>query len=257
MTIDRYKNKVVWADCLQFPKRLPDGCVDLIFADPPFNLNKEYDDNRNDYQEWCYEWIRQGFRLLKDSGSFYLMTIPRHLEWKMPIMATFGIFINLIRWRNVSAASNKRCFWGEYQPIMLYGKTKDYVFNTYAEIKDSGIRRWGGYTATSGFKGQMLDSWDDIRFVFAGSISHPEAILKSNSNQKVHPCQMPIGLAERVIRFSSNESDIVLDPFSGIFTTAIACIRLKRNFICIEKEFRYCKIGLQRIKNEVNQLRLF
>ena len=76
-------------------------------------------------------------------------------------------------------------------------------------------------------------------------------------SKEQHPTIKPVELMEHFIRLHSNEGDLVLDPFSGHFTTAIACIRLKRNFICIEKEFSYCKIGLQRIKNEVSQLKLF
>ena len=72
-----------------------------------------------------------------------------------------------------------------------------------------------------------------------------------------HPTIKPIELMEHFIRLHSNESDLILDPFAGSFTTAIAAIRLKRNFICIEKELAYVKIGRQRIKNEVSQLKLF
>jgi len=128
-------NQIICGDCLEVMKAWPDGCADLVFADPPFNIGKKYTkgDKRADYKEWCGLWIRECWRLLKDTGSFYLMTIPRHLDWKLPLLARKGIFINLIKWRNVSASHNKRSFWGEYQPIALYGKTDKYIFNTYAQ----------------------------------------------------------------------------------------------------------------------------
>ena len=81
--------------------------------------------------------------------------------------------------------------------------------------------------------------------------------IPSHPYKEVHFATYPPELVRRCIKAGCPIGGIVLDPFAGSFTTAIACIRLKRNWICIEKELRYCKIGLQRIKNEVNQLRLF
>ena len=243
---------IIQGDCLEVMQTFPDKSVDLIFADPPFNVGKDYGagvkgDSRIDYRDWCAGWITECFRVLKDTGSFYHMTIPKHLEWKMPIMAKFGQFINLIIWRNVSATHNKRSFWGEYQPIMVYGKTDQWLFNTYAEIYDCGFRRWGGYSEGSEFKGQMKDRWDDIPFVYAGSITHKEAYLKTGTNEKEHPCQMPEGIAKRAILFSSNENDLVLDPFLGSGTTAVAAKRLYRHWIGIELSEKYCELARKRV----------
>lgn len=179
------------------------------------------------------------------------MTLPRHLEWLFPLMSQYT-FINLVTWENMSVAHNKRSFWGEYQPILVYGKTKDYTFNTYAEICDRGWRRWGGYSKNSGFKGQMHDVWDGIPFVYAGSIKHPEAIIKPGTNSKEHPCQMPVGIVQRVILFSTNEGDIVLDPFIGIGTTAVAAIRNKRHYLGFESDPYYVELANKRIANELN-----
>ncbi len=227
---------------------------DLIFADPPFNIKKPYKDNRIDYKEWCADWITQGFRILKDTGSFYLMTLTKHLEWKMPIMAESGVFINLISWRNVTASRCPKSFWLEYQPIMLYGKTENYKFNRYAETFDSGERRWGGYSTEH--KGQLKDRWDDIPFVYAGSIKHPEAILLPGANKKACCCQMPMGLSNRAILFSTDKNDIVLDLFSHSGTTAVSCEKLNRRWIAIEDKEEYCKIIARRIDLERQQPRL-
>jgi len=245
---DKFLNKVVCGDCLELMRELPDGCVDLVFADPPFNVGKKYGayrDDRVDYRDWCAEWVFECFRLLSGPGSFYLMTITRHLEWLMPLMAGHGMFINLITWRNVSACHSKRQFWGEYQPILFYGKTTDYIFNTYAEIIPDGQRRWGGYSTE--YKGQFKDRWDDIPFVYAGSISHPEAVIMPGSSRKAHPAQMPVNLAKRAIRFSSNEGGVILDPFLGSGTTAVAAAELDRNFIGMELNPDYVEIARRRL----------
>lgn len=247
-------DQIICGDVLDILPKLPANSVDLIFADPPFNVGKAYQDNRADYHLWCRRWIGLCFRLLKPTGSFYLMTLSKHLEWKMPIMALHGKFINLIIWRNVSASHNKRQFWCEYQPIMLYGKTDDYIFNTYAQYCE-GVTFWAKERNTNA-KGQMKDRWDDITNIYAGSISHPEALIQSGTNKKAHPCQMPIGLAARAILFSTNEDAVMLDPFIGSGTTAIAAIRTNRHYIGIELEQGFVDLANERIRVENSQLKL-
>lgn len=245
-----WKDRIVQGDCLDVLAQMPDESMDLVFADPPFNVGKQYghSDNRKDYQMWCSEWIKECWRLLKPTGSFYLMTLPRYLEWKMPLMAKYGLFINLISWRNVASCNKrKRQFWNEYQPILLYAKSENYIFNTYAEIQDSGMRRWGGYKTE--FKGQMKDRWDDIPFVYAGSIKHKEAILKPGTRSKAHPCQMPEGLARRAILFSTNEGDIVLDPMMGSGTVALVAKRMGSHYIGIEISEAYVALAQRRLDN--------
>jgi len=199
--------------------------------------------------------MNQGFNILKDTGSFYLMTLTKHLQWKMPIMANSGVFINLIVWKNTTASRCARSFWLDYQPIMLYGKTDNYKFNRYSEKIVGGQQRWGGYSTE--YKGQMKDTWLDIPFVYSGSIKHPEAILKPGTNQKECCCQMPMGLSNRAILFSTDKNDIVLDPFSHSGTTAMSCEKLNRRWIVIEKEEKYCEVSAKRIEQERKQRKMF
>jgi len=241
------------ADCREVLPDLPK--VDLIFADPPFNVGKKYGettDNRSDYYEWCEAWIAECFDVLNNTGSLYLMTIPRHLEKLYPMLASYGVFINEIHWRNVSACHSKRGFWNTYQPILFYGKTKEYKFNTYAQVRKN-MNRWTEWF--TGAKGQMQDYWDDIPFIYAGSIRHKEAIMKPLTNKKVHPCQMPTELAARAIMFSSEEGDTVLDPFMGIGTVPFTARKLNRKSIGIEIEERYCEIAARRCSQEVMELK--
>jgi site-specific DNA-methyltransferase (adenine-specific) len=255
-------DKIICGDALEILKKMPANSVDLVFADPPFNVGKAYKDKRDDYRLWCRRWIGLCFRLLKPTGSFYLMTLSKHLEWKMPLMAIHGKFINLITWRNVSASHGKRSFWLEYQPIMLYGKTDEYIFNTYAQVDMDPVeryrkfnrKRWGGYSTE--YKGQLKDRWDNIPFVYAGSIKHKEAVLEKGTNKKAHPCQMPVTLAERAILFSTNEGDRVLDPFVGSGSTAIAAIRTDRHYTGIDLEQKFVDLTNERIREERSQLKL-
>lgn len=126
-------------DSLEIMRTLPSESVDMIFADPPFNIGKKYGgksitDKRSDYYEWCAAWIAEGFRLLKPTGTFYLMTIPRHVFRMGCEMEKHGVFINKIEWRNVSAFHNKRGFWSSTQPIVVFGKTDKFKFNKDAKL---------------------------------------------------------------------------------------------------------------------------
>lgn len=250
------------SDCLTMLKSIADESVDMVFADPPFDVNIKYNgykDKRVDYKEWCADWIAECFRILKPTGSFYLMTIDRHLEWKMPIMATHGIFINLIKWRNVSTVASKKQFWPSVQPILLYGKTKDYKFNANAELRKQMLTAKGMPTRWGKGKelqvGRLLDYWDDIKNIYVGSKPNEEAILAPGRKvQKAHPCQMPEMLPGRAILFSTDENDIVLDPFSGSSTTGIACKKLNRQFIGSELSAEYFELSKNRVAKLSEQL---
>ena len=88
----------------------------------------------------------------------------------------------------------------------------------------------------------MKDRWEDITFVYAGSIQHSEAILQPGTKKKAHPCQMPVGLPLRAIRFSSGEDAIVYDPFCGSGSTAVAAQFLKRKFIASDLSEEYVNL---------------
>lgn len=250
--IEDYINKVICGDCLEIMKGIPKGSVDLIWADPPFNVGKDYGsgtkaDQRNDYFEWCDKWIIEGFRILKDTGSFYLMNITKNIGRLQSTMNDYGIFLNLIIWKNVCSWATKKSYYPKYQPILFYGKTKDYYFDTYAQ-REKLFSRWGKMTGK--MQGQMGDIWLDIPFVWAGSTQHPEAILAPQSLSKIHPTQMPTDLAKRIIVFSSRRNDICVDLFAGVGAFGLSAYELGRRFIGIEINPDYCKIAEQRLAQE-------
>lgn len=250
--------KIILNDCISVLKGIPSESVDLVYADPPFNIGLNYDspidDRREDYVEWCQQWIAECFRILKPTGSFYMMTIAKHLCWKLPIMQQHGVFINIIIWRRIAANHTKRQFWSSYIPIMLFGKTGSYKFNTYAERQ---------LTPTSftiqhrNMQGQFKDTWDDIRPLVAGMVKGRESILCENKNYKKHPTQMPIGLARRALLFSTDAGDTVLDPFAGSGTVALACTELNRKNISIEISPVYYKMILERLQAVQPELPIF
>lgn len=223
-------NRIYNMDCLEFMKTLPSDCIDLIFADPPFNLKKDYGvdiDDREDYYEWCSTWIEECFRILKPTGSFYLMTIQKHLKYMLTFMDTWGIFQNQIVWKNTSMPSKKH-YTISYQPILFYSKTNKFYYKYDADGKlyDKPMP-WG--RKPKGFT--MKDLWDDIPFISGGCMASKEAILLPGTKKKYHPCQMPLALANRILLASSEEGDLVYDPFVGSGTFVVKARELNRKFL--------------------------
>lgn len=229
--------------------KLPDNSVDLIFADPPFNLGKDYGidkDKRNDYYEWCAEWIKEAFRILKSTGSFYLMTTQEHLCNMLIEMKKYGIQQNIIIWKNTSMPLKKK-YSIAYQPILYFTKTKNY---TYHHDADGAITKSALPYGKKPKSFTMKDLWDDIKFIAGGCMASKEAILYPGTKKKYHKCQMPLALANRIIKASSNEKDIVYDIFSGSGTFIVKAKELNRNYIGTEINKEYIdNIIIPRINN--------
>jgi DNA modification methylase len=240
------------SDCRLILPLLPK--VDLILTDPPYNVGKDYGDNgdsRKDYESWCREWLQASCDLLKETGSVYMKHLPKYGPIVLPILGQY-VFISHIVWPNASGAFHmERRYFPKWEIIYLYGKTDQYIFNRFAERQEPTPEnlRWGPYRTKA--QGQMGDIWEDIPFVYAGSIHHKEAIMEVGTNSKVHPCQMPEELARRGISFSTNPDAIILDPFMGSGTTLRAAKDLGRKAIGIEIEEKYCEIAAKRMSQSV------
>ena len=242
-------NTIYCIDCIKGLQQIDNDSVDLIFADPPFNLGKKYgnyNDKRDDYYEWCHDWIGCCRKVLKSTGSIYIMNVQQNIWMIQKSLEDYGfLFRNIIIWKNSSMPVKNR-FCINYQPILFYTKSKKYTFHYDAEKHISNaVIPWG--RKNKGFR--MIDQWNDIPFVPGGCMASKEAILKKDSKAKAHPCQMPIKLIERILKFSTNKNDIVIDPFIGSGTTAVACKKLQRHFIGFEINPEYVKIAKKRLSD--------
>ncbi len=240
---------------------LPPESVDLIFADPPFNVGKKYGNGHDDqdsaanYYAWCEQWIAECFRLLAATGTIYLMTITRHLARLYPMLASRGVFVNQINWRNVAAAHSKRGFWNSYQPILVYARTQDYIFNHYAQARsvDPASAKHSWESKRDPDHHRLLDEWPDIPNVYAGSSVHPEGILKPGTNSKLHPAQLPVALPERAILFSTNPGGLVLDPFAGVGACGLAALKHDRRYMGAEQNAEFAGVARQRLEWAISQ----
>lgn len=242
-------NQILQGDCLELFKKIPSNSIDCVFADPPFNLKKKYNSHKDklaqsEYLEWCEAWIDECLRVLKDSGFIFLHNIPKWLTFYAGFLNKKAVFRHWISWEAMTAPMGKTLQPAHYG-ILFYSKSDDR--SKFREIRYPHKRdRKGVLVKDYGGKKGILhpfgplcsDVWTDIHRI------------RHSKYRDEHPCQLPLHLLERIILMASDENDIVLDPFLGTGTSAIAAKRLGRNYIGFEKDEKYCKIAHTKVENE-------
>jgi len=253
-------NQVYYMDCIEGMKLIDSKTIDLIITDPPFNQSKKYENhndnmNKDDYLEWCELWIKEGFRSLKDTGSFYIQINSKNIINLGSICNKYGILQNICIWiKHSSPTPSIQRYAKNYQAWLFYTKTNNYKFLSNSEYI---YHRYEPYKCISGRNenGRKVDDiWEDISELSIGYLASKE-VLKDKNDKKIHNQQMPISLAKRMILHSSEPNDVVLDLFMGTGTTAIACLETNRNFIGFENDSKYYEVSNNRIKNIINQMR--
>ena len=248
--IDKYINQIIQGDCLEVIKNIPDNSIDMTFADPPFNLKKRYNgyaDNKesNAYLSWCKQWIHEMVRITKPTGSIFVHNIPKWLTCYSSYLNDIAYFKHWIAWDAPTAPMGKSLQPSHYG-ILYYvkdlKKSKFYEMRyPHKRCRKCGylLKDYGGKKAGLHPFGPLVsDVWTDIHRI------------KHNKYRDEHPCQLPIHLLERIILMSTDENDIVLDPFVGTGTTVIAAKRLGRRFIGIDIDKKYVNITKDKLSKE-------
>jgi len=249
---EKEDHRIMWGDVLDILTReVPDRSIDLIFADPPYNIGKNFIDlpdkwdSENSYLEWCYEWLELCIKKLKSNGSMYVMTATQHMpHFDIFLRDKVTILSRIVWYYDSSGVQAKKYFGSLYEPILHCVKDKNnYTFNSEdisVEAKTGAIRK-------------LIDYRKSIPTVYnskkvPGNVWEIHRVRYRMDEYENHPTQKPVALLERIIKASSNEGDIVLDPFSGTFTTSFVAMQLKRRSIGIEIQEEYVKIGLRRLQ---------
>lgn len=244
-------HKVFYADALEALKKLPDNSIDLIFADPPYNIGKNFNgqiekwETEESYLEWCYEWLDLCIQKLKSNGSFYVMTATQFMPYfDIHLRKKLTILSRLVWSYDSSGVQAKKYYGSMYEPILFCVKDKNnYTFNTNDILVE----------AKTGAKRKLIDYRKAVPTVYnsekvPGNVWEFSRVRYRMDEYENHPTQKPISLLERIIKASSNEGDLVLDPFSGTFTTCYVAKQLNRKSIGIELQDEYVKIGLRRLQ---------
>ncbi|MEI3802301.1 MULTISPECIES: adenine-specific DNA-methyltransferase [unclassified Chitinophaga] len=247
-----HSHTIIHGDALQALQTLvPDHSVDLIFADPPYNIGKNFNghiekwDTEEEYLNWCYQWLDLCIRKLKPAGSFYVMTATQFMPYFDIYLRQKINILSRIVWSYDSSGVQARKYFGSmYEPILFCVNDKNnYTFNAadiLIEAKTGAKRKLIDYrkSTPAAYNTQKVPGnvWDFAR------------VRYRMDEYENHPTQKPIALLERIIKASSNPGDIILDPFSGTFTTCAVAKELGRNCIGIEMQEEYIKIGLRRLQ---------
>ena len=238
-----------------FKEKIEDNSIDLIFVDPPYNIGKDFNGRKDKwktdelYLNWCYEWISLCLDKLKDTGSFYVMTSTQFIPYfDIYLRDKVQILSRIIWLYDSSGVQAKKYFGSMYEPILFCVKDKKkYTFNSDDILVE----------AKTGAKRKLIDYRKNppqpynTKKVPGNVWNYPRVRYRMDEYEN-HPTQKPIALLERIIKASSNEGDIVLDPFSGTFTTSFVAKKLKRKSIGIEIDETYSKIGIRRVLEQTN-----
>jgi len=244
-------HKIIWGDAVKvLENQIADNSIDLIFADPPYNIGKSFNGYKEkwssdeEYLKWCYKWLDLCIKKLKPNGSFYVMTATQFMPFfDIYLQNKINILSRIIWFYDSSGVQAKNYYGSLYEPILFCVKdTENYTFNTQdilVQAKTGAVRKLIDYRKNPP---QVYNSEK-----IPGNVWEFPRVRYRMQEYENHPTQKPIALLERVIKASSNENDLVLDPFSGTFTTSFVAKQLNRKSIGIELQDEYIKIGLRRL----------
>lgn len=254
--------KLYNADAVQFMKSLKNESVDLIFADPPYNIKKaEWDTfaSQKEYIEWSMEWIKEAYRVLKKTGSLYICgfsEILADLKW-----ASSGLFkgCKWLVWyyRN---KGNLGSDWGRsHESILHLRKSKDFIFNI-DEVRIAYNQHTLKYPKRQQAKTSQFSNGKDKKYEWEPNPfgAKPKDVLEiptiSNSSweKTSHQTQKPVELLRKIILSSSNDDSIIFDPFGGSGTTYAVAEAYERRWIGTELNEEFCEIISSRLKNKVH-----
>jgi site-specific DNA-methyltransferase (adenine-specific) len=250
-TFEAQDHAIIWGDAIEaLTAKIPDASVDLIFADPPYNIGKCFNGRKDrwnsdaEYLDWCFQWLDLCIRKLKDTGSFYLMAATQNMPHLDIYLRDKLEIVSRIVWYYDSSSVQARKYFGSlYEPILFCAKDRTrYTFNADDILVE----------AKTGATRKLIDYRKPIPTVYnskkvPGNVWEFPRVRYRMSEYEDHPTQKPVALLDRIIRASSNPGDVVLDPFSGTFTTSFVAQTLERKSVGIEIEAEYVKIGLRRL----------
>lgn len=233
--------QVIQGNCIDELKSINDCSIDLVVADPPYNVGKDYGNGSDkqqfeDYISFTKQWLRECHRVLKIDGTIYVFVGFRFISYLYQILEheLNMNFVNWISWHYTQGIGKTKGFSPRHDDILMFSKSEKYVFN----LDDIRIPQ-KFYRRINNMRGANPgDVWE---------VSHVHYCQK---NRQQHPTQKPEALIERMVLASSNENDTVLDPFSGSGTTLRVCQQLNRNAIGIELNGEYVEQTKERLNEK-------
>jgi len=256
----KHKNGQLWlGDSIEWLKKIETGSVDLIFADPPYSIKKANWDNfesQEKYIEWSIQWIKETSRILNDTGSLYICGFSEILaDLKHPASKYFKSSRWLVWfYKNKANLGND---WGRsHESILLFRKTKSFKFNIdfvripynnhtlkYPNHTQAETSQYGnGKNNNKIWKPNPLGAKPKDVFEIP-------TINNGMQEKTPHPTQKPEELVRKIILASSDENDLVLDPFCGSGTTPVCSTQLNRKWLSCDLSSEYLDWTIDRLEN--------
>ncbi len=268
--MEKEDHKILLGDCLKIMKKIPSEHIDLIFTDPPYNANikyvkKDFKDKQKipDYLNWLASRLRESHRVLKPTGSMYLMNYPELNARMLPFLED-ELNMKLRRWivwhYPTNVGHSKKNWTRSHRSILFLTKGKEYTFNRKEILqpyKNPGVGKIKKRLAEGHLGRGAYDTLDikDIDEMLKLQ-KQPQDVVRQNLLKNVrkerktwHACQLPPELIRIFIKVSSNPGELVLDPFAGTFTTSMVAKELGRKSIGIELSKKYVNWGRSRLKD--------
>lgn len=233
--------KIIRGDSLEVLEQIPANTVDLVVADPPYNLGKDYGNNHDikgfeEYLHFSRKWLKLTHEKLKPAGTIYVFMGVRFVSYLYHILdQEIGMYFNSwITWHYTQGIGKTKGFSPRHDDILMFTKSKSFKFNLdNVRIPQKYFRERNNMAGAN-----PGDVWQ---------FSH---VHYSNPERENHPTQKPEGLIERIVSASSDENDLVLDPFLGSGTTARVCQQLNRNCIGIELNPEFAEMAENRLDKD-------
>jgi adenine-specific DNA-methyltransferase len=250
-TFEKDNHIIIWGDAIDvLSNEIPDKSVDLIFADPPYNIGKNFNGTKDkwkseeDYLQWSYQWLDLCLKKLKSDGSFYVMTSTQNMPYfDIYLRKHITVLSRIVWYYDSSGVQAKRYYGSLYEPILFCVKDKNnYTFNSQDILVEA---RTGAIRKLIDYRKSTPTTYNSKKV--PGNVWRIPRVRYRMDEYENHPTQKPVALLERIIRASSREGHVVLDPFSGTFTTSYVAKQLGRKSIGIEIQEEYVKIGLRRL----------
>lgn len=230
---------ILEGDALAEIKKIPNGSVDLIIADPPYNLGKQYGNNfdRKEFDTFMAqtrEWLSEASRTLKPTGTIYVFMGFRLISYLFDVLDRHLAlhFNSWICWHYTQGMGRMKGFSPRHDDILMFTKSENYKFNL------DDVRVPQKY-----YRGR-----NNMRGANPGDVWEFSHVHYCNENRQDHPTQKPEGLIERLVLASSDQGDLVLDPFAGSGTTLRVCQQINRRCIGIELNPGYVTMVLDRLQ---------
>ena len=251
--LEKIRNRIICADSFKMLGNLPRASFDLLFADPPYNLTKDFGTEKfkqrtsDQYEKWLDSWLSLCVPLLKATASVYICGDWRSSSAIQCVGSKYFRLQNRITWEREKGRGAKQNWKNTAEDIWYFTMSDEFTFNldavkmrrkVLAPYKENGEPKdWNAGTDGNFRDTHPSNIWTDISVPFW---SMPE-----NTD---HPTQKPEKLLAKIMLASTNPGDLILDPFAGSGTTAVTAKKLGRDFVAIESDEYYCLLAQKRLE---------